>query len=140
MTPPSFQPTRKPIKTWILISLGIIVFLAVIIFGTLTILQRIKAPVASRSVSGQPATTTPVLSAAEAQAVADKAKASAIDKVAKGDQKGALVDYQAAYTNYKLAGNIAAANDALFAVNSIKAVEAAPQNPGKPAGAKASTK
>jgi hypothetical protein len=138
MTYTPFKDQRHTVRNRILIITGAVLLVGGVSYATVTLLKRVASPNAIQTQAQQPQKTA--ATPAEALKIADAAKASAIDKVAKGNQADAMTDYQTAYTNYKLAGNTSAANDALFAVNSIKAVLAAPKNPGKPTDAKTSAK
>jgi hypothetical protein len=138
MTYSPFKDQQHTLRNRILLITGIILVIGGVSYATATLLKHVASPSPATSQSQQ---TSPVIpSPAEALKIADAAKASAISKVAQGDQAHAITDYQTAYTNYKLAGATGAANDALFAVNSIKAVLAAPKNPAKPTDAKTSAK
>jgi hypothetical protein len=124
-----------------LVALGAIVLIGLIGYGTVTLLKRAKAPTISTGQQTSSAhTDTPASTPAQAKSIADTAMARAITKATQGIQKDALADYQTAYDNYKTAGNTAKANDAQFAITSIKSALAAEQNPAKPTGGKTSSK
>ena len=137
MTYSPFNNKPRAWAKWTLIIGGIILFIGAASYGAMTLLKGVATIASSPATSkDQQAAIAP----ADALKVADAAKASAIEKVANGKQDAALTDYQKAYENYKSAGNTGAANDMLFAVNSIKAVLAVEKNPGKPTGGKTSAK
>lgn len=137
-----FTPTaNQNIKKIILIAIGSVVVIGLIGYGTITLLKQIKAPTVTDSKQVQPQDKAPVIpSAAESLTIADKAKATAIEKVNAGNQEDALKDYQIAYDNYKIAGNETEVMNTRFAIESIKAVAAVPENPGKPTGGKVGAK
>ncbi|GEM_PF-2402716 len=128
----TYSPFNNKPRTWVkwtLIIGGIILFIGAASYGAMTLLKSVATIAPSPATSKDQQTA---IAPADALKVANAAKASAIEKVASGKQDAALADYQTAYNNYKLAGNTGAANDMLFAVNSIKAVLAVQKNPAKP--------
>lgn len=110
-------------------------------YGTLTLLRQVKAPTITNSGQSTVAQTKPVASSpAQARSIADAAMTRANDKVASGNQKDALADYQIAYENYLSAGDAHSAKDVEFVITGIKAALAAPTNPGKPKSTETSAK
>jgi hypothetical protein len=126
--------TANSVKKVILVTIGILALIGAIGYGTVFILKKAKAPTITSSSQVTPTKTN--VSPAQAKNIADDAMTRAVTKATQGNQKDALADYQTAYDNYKAAGNTHDANDAQFAISSIKAALAAPQNPGKPTGGK----
>jgi hypothetical protein len=125
----------------VLVALGAVVLIGLIGYGTVTLLKQAKAPTISTSQQNNSAhTDTPASTPAQAKSIADAAMTRAITKATQGNQKDALADYQTAYDNYKTAGNTAKANDAQFAITSIKSALAAEQTTAKPTGGKTSAK
>lgn len=116
-----------------LIALASIILVGVIGYGTVTILRTVKAPTLSGAKQPQssPTVQQPPVTPEKAQVIADAAYETGSKKAADGDQKAALTEYKTAYKNYKIANNEARADDAEFAIKSIEAVLAVPENPVK---------
>jgi hypothetical protein len=136
--------TRKNVTKIALIVLGMVAVVSLIGYVTVSVLKKTHAPTISTSTQsakgGENSQNNTPPSPTQAQALADTAVTRARDKVTQGNQKDALAEYQIAYDNYKAAGNTASANDAQFAINSIKSVLAAEQSTAKPTGGKTSSK
>ncbi len=137
-----FKSHGQNVKKITLALIGSVVLIGGIGFGTIELLKQLKAPTATHTNTqhAQTTQTKPAATPAEAVVIADKAKATALDKVAKGDQAGALKEYQIAHDNYKIANNATETMNTQFAIDSIKAVLAVPPNPGKPTGGKVGAK
>jgi hypothetical protein len=137
-----FTPTsNRNIKKIVLIAAGSVVLVGLIGYGTITLLKQFKAPtVTDNTQTQQPARTPKLPSAAEALAIADRAKAAAIEKTNAGNQKDALKDYQTAYDNYKIAGNDAETKNTQFIIQAIQAAITAEATSKKPASPKVGVK
>lgn len=139
-----FKPAGNSKKKAIFITFASIILIGAIGYGTVSLLRLLRAPTLSDNTQSSqhtpPAADVPTVTPEKAQETADVAYTSAVKKVESGDQKAALADYKTAYENYKIAKNTARADDAAFAIKSIEAVLAVPENPAKPVGGKTAAK